>query len=298
MTPSSPRLLLTGASGLLGAYVLQQLRATGTPVIAWSGTHQGTLFDVPLRPVDLTRPEEVADAFRQAQPQRVLHTAALARINDCHRDPELAHFINVDGTSTLVNLCAEIGARLVLVSTDLVFDGERAPYREEDSPTPVSIYGQTKVEGERRVLAQPRHCVARVSLLTGPSLVPHRPSFFDAQITALRTGKPITLFADEWRTPLDLATAAHALVELTFSDCTGLFHIGGPQRLSRLEMGLLLAEFLGADPAAIVHGRREQAPAAEPRPRDVSLDSSRWRHHFPTLPWPAFRDTLGRMGQG
>jgi dTDP-4-dehydrorhamnose reductase len=145
------------------------------------------LFGAPLRPVDLADAGAVAAAFREARPDAVLHAAALARVADCHRDPERARRVNAAGSAVLAELAAAAGARLVLVSTDLVFDGARAPYREEDPPAPVSVYGRSKVAAEGAVLAVPRAAVARVSLLFGPSLT-GRPSFFDEQVAALRAG--------------------------------------------------------------------------------------------------------------
>src|SRR5436305_6422990 len=111
---------------------------------------------------------------------------------ECHRDPARARRVNVGGTATLAELAAKAGARLVLVSTDLVFDGEHAPYREADPPRPLSAYGRSKAEAEAAVLAVPRAAVARVSLLFGASLA-GRPSFFDEQAAALRARRPVTL---------------------------------------------------------------------------------------------------------
>ena len=119
-----------------------------------------------------------------------------------------------------------------------------------------------------------------------------RPVFFDEQVAALRQGKTITLFEDEWRTPLSLATAARALLALVPADVRGLLHIGGPERLSRLEMGQRLAAYLGVDPARILAASRESMKAAEPRPRDLSLDSSRWRALFPGEPWLSLEESL------
>jgi dTDP-4-dehydrorhamnose reductase len=291
--PRAGTLLITGASGLLGAHLLRQLAAEGEQAVAWSGTRGGELFGFPLRPVDLTDADAVAEAFRAARPAAVIHAAALARIADCAREPERARSVNALATARLAELCAAAGARLAHVSTDLVFDGERAPYRESDEPTPLSAYGRAKAEGERAVLAHPGHCVARLSLLYGPSLTGR--SFFDEQVSALRAGRPVKLFTDEWRTPLDLPTAARALLELAGAEVSGVLHLGGPERLSRHELGLLLAEALGADPALVVPARRQDVPAAEPRPRDTSLDSSRWRGLFPGLPWPTCREALREM---
>jgi dTDP-4-dehydrorhamnose reductase len=284
------RLLITGGSGQLGHYLLREV-ADRRDITAWSGSQAVSPFGIACLPVDLMDRDAVADAFRAAGPDTILHTAAWARINDCHRDPDHARCINTAGTALLAELAAQADARLVFVSTDLVFDGEHAPYREGDPAAPLSVYGRTKAAAEDAVRAISRGLVVRVSLLYGPSLS-GRPSFFDEQVQALRAGRPVTLFADEWRTPLHLTTAARALLALAASDVTGTLHVGGPERLSRLEMSHALADWLGCSAATIVAGRRQDVPAPEPRPRDVSLDSSRWRGLFPSLPWRGFGESL------
>jgi dTDP-4-dehydrorhamnose reductase len=283
------RVLVTGASGQLGSYLLHELQGR-VELVAWSGSRRGDLLGVALLPVDLTISQAILAAFRAARPDVVIHSAALARIADCHRDPARAQQINVAATAALVEECARSGARLVFVSTDLVFDGERGGYREDDRPAPLSVYGRTKRDAEELVRAAPRCIVARLSLLYGPSLN-GRTSFFDEQTTALRTGQSVTLFTDEWRTPLDLTTAARALAALAASDVTGVLHIGGPERLSRFEMGVRLAASLGADAPVIVGATRDSVPSPEERPRDTSLDSSRWRAAFPAIPWPHFPES-------
>jgi dTDP-4-dehydrorhamnose reductase len=291
---SSGPVLVTGASGLLGGYLLEELGRQATPAVAWSGSAGGAVAGVALRPVDLVDPDAVATAFRAERPSAVLHAAALTRVADCFSNPERARRVNVQGTRHLAALAGDTGVRLMLVSTDLVFDGARGWYTERDSPAPLSVYGQTKLAAERAVLAVPGAVVARVSLLYGPS---HnaRPGFFDQQAAALRERRPLQLFEDEWRTPLGLRTAARALAALVDSDVGGIVHIGGPERMSRLEMGRRLAAVLGCDASAIVPARREQAGAGEPRPCDTSLDPSRWRRSFPGLPWPDFEEALGEM---
>jgi dTDP-4-dehydrorhamnose reductase len=290
------RLLVTGASGQLGAYLLRDLVGRGHEVTAWSGSRQGDLSGVPLTPVDLAGRDAVAAAFRAARPEAVIHCAGLGSVARCFREPALAETINVGGTQRLAKLADEAGARLVYVSTDLVFDGKRGGYVEEDAPAPLSVYGRTKARAEEAVWACRRGLVVRVSLLFGPSLI-GRPSFFDEQVAALRERRPCTLFADEWRTPLSLPTAARALITMAEAEYSGILHLGGPERMSRFEMGQRLADFLGADASVIVAARREDVAAPEPRPRDNSLDSSRWRGPFARLPWPGYTDSLREMGQ-
>lgn len=288
------RILLTGASGQLGGYLLRELQTQEAAVTAWSGTRTGKLFGVALRPVDLADSDQIAAAFHEARPEIVLHAGAMTTVAECYRKPERSRQVNVRGTATLAELADRAGARFIFTSTDLVFDGAQGGYREEDPPAPLSEYGRTKVEAESAALACLRGMAARFSLLFGSTLV-GRPSFFDNQVHDLRHGKPFPLFEDEWRTPLDLRTAARALLGVARSDFRGILHLGGPERMSRLEMGQRLAAYLGCAPAAIVPARRESVRGAEPRPRDCSLDSSRWRQLFPEQEWPTWDETIRRV---
>jgi dTDP-4-dehydrorhamnose reductase len=288
------RILVTGASGQLGGYLLRELRRRDESVIAWSGSHTGSLFGYPLRQVDLADKNAVVAAFREARPDAILHSGALASVADCYKDAERARRVNTLGSAVLAELADEAAIRLVHVSTDLVFDGRRGGYREEDAVGPLSTYGRTKAEAEEAVLAYAGALVVRVPLLFGPSLI-GRPNFFDQQTAALREGKLISLFHDEWRTPLDYHTAALALIALLEADFIGILHVGGPERISRLEMGQRLASFLRRDPAVLVAVSRDSTPAAEPRPCDTSLDSSRWRRLLPRLPWPRWDEAVREL---
>jgi dTDP-4-dehydrorhamnose reductase len=293
----TPRLLVTGASGQLGSYVLRELGRRGRSAVAWCGRTRGRLFDFELVPVDLGDPEAIAIAFRHARPEIVLNAGAMAGVSDCHRDPARARAVNVAGTEALVELARQTHCRLIYVSTDLVFDGKAGNYREGDSPRPLSCYGATKAQAEQAVLMLHGGLVVRVSLLFGPTLT-GRPNFFDQQCAGLHGGPSLKLFEDEWRTPLSLPAAATALVELSAGPDTGILHVGGPERLSRLEMGERLARHLGVGLAGIRASRREEVPAPEPRPRDTSLDSGRWRGRYPNAPWPTFEAALQELLPG
>jgi dTDP-4-dehydrorhamnose reductase len=286
--------LLTGASGQLGGWLLHELRRRGLDIVAWGGPRSAQLPGGDWRPVDLADAGAVAAAFREARPTVVLHAAAVASVAECYRDPGRVLQINAAGTAGLADLAAGAKARLLLVSTDLVFDGEKGDYEEGDAPSPLSAYGRSKLEAERAVLGRPRCAAVRVSLLYGRTLT-GRPAFFDQQLQLLRSGRTVTCFADEWRTPLDLKTAAAALVDVAHSDFEGPLHVGGPERLSRLEMGRRLAAALGVDPQLAVPTSRVQPDMHEPRPRDTSLRSARWRSLFPAQAWPTFEEALAGM---
>lgn len=288
------RLLVTGASGYLGGYLLRELGSRSNTVIAWGGARAGEVQGFQLTPIDLTDPNEIVAAFRHARPDAVIHAGAMANVADCFRQPERANQVNVGGTALLAELAAETKARLVYASTDLVFDGARGSYREEDATNPLSVYGQTKREAELAVLAGPGNVVVRLSWLFGPTLT-GRESFFDQQLGALRQGRPLVLFDDEWRTPLSLPVAARVLFDLADADVNGILHVGGPERLSRWAMGQRLAAFMRLAASNWRACSRDAVPGTEPRPRDASLDSTRWRRLFPHHPWPGWEEALREL---
>jgi dTDP-4-dehydrorhamnose reductase len=285
------RWLITGASGQLGGYLLRELQNSGETVVAWSHTRAGELFGFPLQSVDLEQRDALASAFRVARPDAVLHAAAYSMVADCYRHSDRARRINTDGTRLLAELAVDSGARLVYVSTDMVFDGARGHYREEDRAEPLSVYGRSKLAGEAAVLAAPRGQVARVSLMFGPTLI-GRPYFFDQQLRKMQEGQQVTWFEDEWRSPLSLRAAALALLALGRADVTCLLHLGGPERMSRLQMGQRLAAIYGLDAALVVPIKQSSAATPELRPRDLSLDSTKWRCLFPDSWWPTWEQAL------
>ena len=287
-------ILVTGASGLLGGYLLRHLSGMDHRVTAWSGSTSGTAFGFQITPMSLTDGDALRRSLLTTRPDVVVHAAAMASVAKCFKAPELAWRVNAEATRELVTLVSELSARLLLVSTDLVFDGSHGNYRELDEAQPLSIYGRTKLAAEEAALGYDRAAVVRVSLLFGPAHGQRR-SFFDEQVAAIREARPCQLFSDEWRTPVALSTAASALIRIAESDFTGRLHLGGPERMSRLEMGQRLAGALGCDAASLISVTRDSAAADEPRPRDNSLDSSRWRSLFLHHPWPTYEEALKEM---
>lgn len=295
MTNALGRILVTGASGQLGSYLLRELQSRGLSATAWSRRPNVQLHGFRCQSVNLSEVDEVVAAFRAAQPDVVLHVGAMSGVGDCFRNPTEARRTNTTATRLLAELADRQPARFVYVSTDLVFDGGKKWYTEIDCPAPLSIYGQTKAAAERAVLDHSNHLVLRISLLFGPS-INERQSFFQQQIESLQNNQPCTLFEDEWRTPLGLHAAATGLVEVAASDVTGILHLGGRERLSRLEMGQRLAHALGKDERLCKAARRDDVTAAEPRPCDTSLNSDLWDRTIPNVHRPTFEESLQAMG--
>ena len=268
------RILITGASGQLGAYLINRIVDKGGEVVAWSHSTEGERSGILLRPVDLTNASATDLALEESRPDAIIHAAALSAAEAVRLDPVGSTAINVGATRRIADWCDRRGCRLIFTSTDLVFDGSLAWNREDGPAEPILAYGKTKRRAEPAVLGIANGLVARVSLLYGPSRC-GRPSFFDQAIQAFHSGDTRSFFEDEYRTPLDLATAAEILVRLAGTDLTGLVHVGGPERMSRFDLMSRAATALGLDPGLVWPCRRADATLAEPRPADVSLDTTR-----------------------
>jgi dTDP-4-dehydrorhamnose reductase len=252
------RVLVTGASGFLGPWVLAELRRRGCSVL----TASRRVADLRL---DLADPDAIGDVVA-AQPAAVLHLAAMSRLADCAADPAAARAINADAAGALA---VAFGARLLLVSTDLVFDGRKAPYGPLAAVEPLSEYGASKAAGEELAL-QHGGRVARLPLLFAADA---RRGATGMIRGALRDRQLLGLFTNEYRTPLHCADAAVGLCDQLFAfDGPPRVHLPGPERLSRWELGQRFCA---------VHGLRTEllAPVEcqdSSRPIDVSL-ASEWR---------------------
>lgn len=290
------RILVTGGSGRLGSTVIECLLAEGRhEVIAWSGSTDRTPFGLRLRPVELTDPRAVALALEESDPDAVIHAGALSSADAVLRDPARGREVNVVATTRLAEWAASRGRRLVFTSTDLVFDGSRSWYREEDPARAVLEYGRTKHEAEAPVLAIPGGLVARLSLLYGPN-PSGRPGFFDVALDAIRRGEPRSFFEDEYRTPLDYRTAAEVLARLVESPVAGIVHVGGRERMSRFDLVRRAAAGVGLDPDLVRPGSQADARLPEPRPADASLDTSKLAGLFPDLERPPVELALAAKG--
>jgi dTDP-4-dehydrorhamnose reductase len=240
-------------------------------------------------------PPSLERAFEIARPTAVVHAATFGSARDCELDEAGARRVNVDGTAALAEGCARHGARLIALSTDQVFDGERAPVREDAGARPLMAYGRTKLQGEEVVLQRcPGSAVVRVALVCGRAHGP-RPSASEALAWALRRGERLRLFTDEFRTPVDPEGVASALAALLRGNGAGLYHLGGPERVSRHELGLRVAHAFGLDASPIDAATQAGFSVGAPRPPDVSLDSGRARRELGYEPRPL--DAMIRSGR-
>jgi dTDP-4-dehydrorhamnose reductase len=199
----------------------------------------------------------------------------LSNTEYCQTHPEESDAINVEASANLAGVAADRGIPLVFTSTDLVFDGEHAPYAEGSAVNPISVYGEHKLRAESAIRQRhPDAVICRVPLLLGPRSAGAE-GFLAKMLGAVQRGEKVMLFEDEVRTPVTPTVAAGGLL-LALEKARGTtLHLGGPERLTRWAMGHLAAEVAGFDVVNVVPCRRGDVPLMAPRPRDVSMDSSR-----------------------
>jgi dTDP-4-dehydrorhamnose reductase len=272
------RVLVTGASGMLGGRLTRLLGSQFEIVAAHH--HAPAPAGVAHVAMDLESAASVQAAVETASPDAVVHAAAWAFADLCERDPDRAARVNAAGSEAVARACAARGLRLVGISTDLVFPGDRAWSDESQPAAPRMVYGHTKLRGEEAVLAlAPRGVVVRIPLLVGRGYGT-RSTATESVGWALRAGRPVTLFTDEYRTPADADSIAPALAVLLTGTQTGRFHLGGRERVSRHELGVRVARVHGLSESAITSALQASMASAAPRPPDVSLGSERARREL------------------
>lgn len=274
-----PLVWITGAGGLIGRYLLQSAPR-------WAADYRAQ--GLTRAELDLTNPSAVALAFERQQPDVVIHCAALSRTKDCERDPDGARRINVEATAQLADLARD--RPFLFVSSAEVFDGAKGWYDEADAPAPINVYGATKLAAERIILQNVRHTVVRIVLTAGTSLL-HDRSFVEDMCRAAGAGSLMTLYADEFRCPLPAGVIARAIWELICGGRTGLYHLGGRERLSRWEIGQLLLEWFPELQGRLVKGSSRDHRGA-PRPADLSLSTTKIQHVL-SFPIPGMQSWLG-----
>jgi dTDP-4-dehydrorhamnose reductase len=267
-------LLVTGAAGFLGWEVCTRAVSEGYRVYGLVHSSRDVAPGTEPHVCDLGDPAAVIRMIDDLAPQGIVHLAAVAEPNRCEQHPVSSMLVNVDASRTLAAVAAEAGIRLVFTSTDLVFGGDRAPYSEGDPVAPVNEYGRQKAAAEHAVLAScPDASVCRMPLMYGRG-GPVSGSFLRSFCATLREGRPLRLFIDEYRTPVSGRDAAGGLLRV-LNEGQGVYHLGGPERVSRYAFGLAMVEVFGFEVSLLEPVQLGDIAMAAPRAADVSLSSER-----------------------
>ena len=287
---ATKRVLVTGASGMLGREVLTQFRDRGWTCTGWAYSRA----EAGLVRVDLRDKAEVERALSDYSPSIVVHCAAERRPDVVDSQKEAVLALNVTATDQLAKLCGERKITIVYISTDYVFDGTNPPYKPKDQPNPLNAYGLTKYEGEKAILKFPGNVVLRVPILYGDVLSPDESAITCLLSSVLNTTKPANMSDYEKRYPTHTSDVARICVGLADAfhegvDIGGVWHWSGTECHTKYTMACTIAELFGC-PSGHLAPVKQPLPGV-PRPHDARLDCTRAEQAFGRDRIP-FRDGL------
>lgn len=277
MINTPPPALLLGASGFLGPALVEAFGRGGAIATHCRHARPGSLyFDA--------RETRVAHLLKGVprRPDAAVIMLGITSIDDCARDPAGTAAVNVAGVIRVIDELRTLGIAPVFVSSDGVFDGSRALWREDDVPRPILEYGRQKRAVENYLSSlPPPWLIVRPPKLLDPK--PNPRCMLSGWVKALGEGGRILCATDQYFTPAAAPDVARALALLVRERAQGLYHLGGPRRLSRRELleAVIVEYRRHAEPRAeIVDCSLRDIPVLEARPLDSSLDSSRFAQAF------------------
>ncbi len=270
------RYAITGASGLLGQVLTPYLAEQGCDIYALSYNHSVLrksprihehIFD--LR--DLTTLQEI---LSRMEFDTLIHTAGLTSVDQCETDPDLAFLLNRDIPAYLGKWCARNGISYIFISSDHVTSGQMPLFSEDDRLNPVNVYAQTKVQAEQEILSScPKALILRTNFFgRGPSW---RKSLTDWLWDKAIASEDIPAFTDSYFSPISAPLLVKTITDLSLTSESGIFHIGGSERLSKYDFALSFLEFMGFDTRLVKPSFTKDAHLSAPRPADMSMNVSK-----------------------
>lgn len=275
------KILVTGANGFIGHYLIEVLLAKGYDVIAtgkgecrlpFSG-QSGFTYAM----LDFTDINSVNRIFEAHKPAVVVHAGANGKPDECEVDKEAAFRINVTGTENMLHASAGQKAFFIFLSTDFIFDGKRGMYSEEDQPGPVNYYGETKLMGEELVQKYVfPFSIIRTILVYGKPLT-GRGNILTVVKDKLERGEVYNVFDDQVRTPTYVEDLTSAITSVIEKKATGIYHIGGADVLTPYEMACMTADYHRLDKSLLEKVTKENfsQPALRPLVTGLNIDKAR-----------------------
>lgn len=272
-------ILITGANGLLGQKLVLLLKEKGEDFLATGrGSCRIPLDGIRYQQMDITNADNVMEVVTKEKPAVIINTAAMTNVDQCEQEKEGCWSQNVTAVEHLVNACKVSGAFLLHLSTDFIFDGKNGPYTEEDEPSPVSYYGESKLAAENIIVSSSiEWAIARTVLVYGIAFDMSRSNIILWVKKSLEEGKTINVVNDQWRTPTlaeDLAMGCYLIAK---KKARGIFNISGKNLMTPYEMALATAHFFGLNKSLIneTDGSKFTQPAKRPPRTGFKLDKAK-----------------------
>ena len=269
-------LVVTGASGLLGASVLRSAVKLGWETVGFC--HQHVIRDptIQVASLDLTDDSATRRLLFDLRPDAIVHCAAATNVDWCEDNPKQAEAINVQASAVLAEIASALNARFVYVSTDSVFDGKRGNYVETDEAAPLNVYARSKLAGERETLRRNKAAiVVRVSIYGWNAQ--NKDSLAEWVLRRLEGGKHVPGFTDVFFTPILVNDLVPVLFAMLQHELSGLYHVAGSERISKFEFARRVATAFGFDPARVTPCQVKDMRLRAARPLDVSLNTEKVR---------------------
>jgi len=278
------RILITGGTGLLGSTLVRT--ATGDFEIAAS---YNKIFPITERArfvrLDITDRKRVFEVFEDIMPEILIHTAALANVDYCETHKEKAWNVNIGGTANLLDACDKHNTKMVFISTNAVFDGEHAPYSEEDEPNPINYYGKTKLEAEALVRERgANHAVARLMTMYGWNNPGERQNHVTWLLSKLTKGEAVHVVDDIYNNHLFVDNCADAIWAMVRLKKEGIYHIAGKECISTYELAMETADVFELDKTLINRVKSDFFKFPAPRPRNTCYVTKKMEKEFGVKP--------------
>ncbi len=275
------KVLVTGANGFLGYYLVQHLLQKDYTVLATSKGENLLPFmdreNFSYASMDITDPFAVHDVFEKFQPEVVVHAGAMSKPDDCEQNQWDSYMTNVEGTISVLLNAGEYKSHFIFMSTDFIFDGERGMYKEDDISNPVNFYGRTKLEAEEAVREyEHRWTIVRTVLVYGKQYS-IRGNILSIVKEKLEKGEEYKVFDDQARTPTYAEDLAKGIVLVIEKKAKGVFHLSGKDVLTPYQMACLAADYLGLNKSLIIKVTADEFPQPAKRPARTGFNIDKAR---------------------
>jgi dTDP-4-dehydrorhamnose reductase len=271
LSNNKPKILITGANGLLGQKLVEQLVQQGKFDVIATGRGACRLSGLGFtyQPLDIENEQEVEETLADLRPEVIIHGAAMTHVDECEKHQEACYRANVLATKYLIATAEKIQSHFIFVSTDFIFSGldGQNPYTEEAKPDPVNYYGQTKLDGEELLKrSRLKWAIARTVLVYGLANDLSRSNIILWVKSSLEAGKQIQVVDDQVRTPTLAEDLAAGCILMAQQGATGIFNISGSELLTPYQMAMETADYFGLNKELIVRTDSTQFTQPARRP--------------------------------
>ncbi len=274
------KVMITGCAGLLGQYLCKSFAEKYEVIGIYNQTHP-QLENINLQKIDLNKTDEIKKAFDQHKPDFIINTAGLTSVDECERNPHLATQLNTLIPKNIVTCLENSSSKLIHISSDHLFAGDKEIYSEDSELFPLNIYAKTKIEGEYEIQKNTRSLILRTNFYGGHNN--QKMSFSTWIYSELKKENPINIIDDVFFTPLSVHGFDRNIKLLMDSNLKGIYNLAGSERISKYDFAHKLAETFALSKKFIIKSKLENLNLKAKRPREMSLCTDKIKKDLPSF---------------